>query len=99
MKKIVVGAKCGAEVGGIPAGEQLLNPKITLYSGGTPIATNTGWMTDSQQAQLAPLMREPTQPASCALYRLLSPGPYTVVVEGTPTGATGISLFEVYDSD
>jgi Ice-binding-like/Putative Ig domain len=82
----------------------LADPKITLFSGGTQMATNAGWATGpstvsditsaSAQVGAFPL---PTGSKDSALLVTLQPGSYTIEVTSV-SGATGVALVEVYDT-
>lgn len=79
----------------------LTSPRLTLYRGGTTVATNAGWGGTAAlsaaftQVGAFPL---PTTSADAALLQTLPGGGYTVHVTG-PTGARGVALLEVYDAD
>jgi len=81
----------------------LNQPTISLFDGsGTLVATNTGWGTNANTAQIASITSQVgafallSGSADCALIANLSPGAYTVQLSGV--GATaGIALAEVYE--
>lgn len=79
----------------------LANPSLTLYRGSTVVATNADWGGGSElatafaQVGAFPL---PAASADAALLQTLASGVYTAHVTG-PSGARGIALIEVYDSD
>jgi hypothetical protein len=79
-------------------------PTIRLMSGGTEIATNTGWATSSDAAEIDEVTvavgAEPLDPvkADSALLATVPPGTYTVHLSGVG-GTTGVGLVEVYDAD
>jgi sugar lactone lactonase YvrE len=81
----------------------LAQPTLTLFnSAGVPIASNTGWGTGGNAAQIAAAATAcgafalPSGSADCALLATLPPGSYTAEVTGA-AGTTGIALAEVYE--
>ena len=79
----------------------LARPSITLFSGSTALASNTGWTTGGNSADLRaaadwvnafPLIENS---ADSAMLVTLAPGLYTVQVTGVG-GTTGEALVEVY---
>ncbi len=82
---------------GQPIEGRLADPTLELHDAtGALIAANDDWESDSQAEQLTALQIAPTDPKEAALFRALSPGAYTVIVQGA-AGTTGIGLAEVYD--
>ncbi len=78
-------------------------PVLTLYnSSGNVVATNTGWSTNPNAAQIAAAFGTtgafvlPSGSADSALLTSLPPGAYTAEVSGL-NGTTGIALAEVYE--
>jgi hypothetical protein len=82
----------------------LAKPQLSLYSGSTVIAQNTGWSSGSAadtsalqtaftQVGLTPF---PVGSADCALLATLSPGAYTAIISGV-NNTTGVALIEVYE--
>lgn len=82
----------------------LADPKITIYSGQTVVATNDNWEDNSNPAEIADAMQAagafPLASGSrdAALLISLPPGGYTVQAAGI-NGATGVALLELYDAD
>ncbi len=85
---------------GVPTA--LAAPRLDLMRGSTVIATNTGWGTSGNTAELAsaalgsgafPLA---ANSADCAILTTLAPGNYTAVVTASD-GRAGVTLVEVYD--
>jgi hypothetical protein len=74
----------------------LAAPTVTLYSGQTQLATNTGWKTAPNADKIAETPWPPLMDGDCAILTVLEPGPYTTVVSGAG-GTTGIALVEVYE--
>jgi len=87
-------------VGGV-----LATPSLTVInSGGTTVASNTGWGTNTNPtpAQIASISAQvgafalASGSADCALIANLGPGSYTVQVSGVG-GTTGVALAEIYE--
>jgi len=87
----------------------LSDPVCTLNAGGTDIATNDDWRTDTASAAALHTANldvihgtaqgdAPISDREAALVRTLAPGNYTVIVRGNGA-ATGIALIEAYDLD
>jgi len=81
----------------------LAQPVLTLYNAsGTVVATNTGWGTNANAAQIAAAFVTtgafalPLDSPDCALLTGLPPGAYTAEVAGL-NGTTGVGLAEVYE--
>jgi hypothetical protein len=77
----------------------LAQPVLTVYSGGTPIFSNTGWGGDATIAgTFGPTGAFTLNPAhqDSALLLTLPPGSYTAQVTGL-NGGTGIALVEIYE--
>ena len=75
---------------------------LTSQATGATLATNTGWGTNSNPAQIASVAAQvgafalASGSADCAVIVTLQPGAYTVQVSGVG-GTTGVSLAEVYE--
>jgi Domain of unknown function (DUF4331) len=67
---------------------------LSVYSGMTQVATNSGWQS-TQQAAIQATGYAPSSPNEAAVLMTAAPGAYTVVVEGT-NGATGTGLIETF---
>ena len=80
----------------------LAEPSLSVYSGSTLVASNTGWGTGTNASQIASTAAAvgafalPSGSADCALIVSLPPGSYTVQVSGVGN-TTGIALAEVYE--
>jgi hypothetical protein len=74
----------------------LANPSLTLYAGGTQLASNDDWKTNANVADIIASGIAPTDDLEAALLIRLEPGAYTTVVSGAG-GTTGIGLVEVYE--
>lgn len=79
----------------------LSDPQLTLYSGGTVVASNDDWSATGGGTSLAATFTSagafalPTGSKDAALVAELAPGAYTAVVSGA-TGTTGTALVELY---
>jgi hypothetical protein len=80
----------------------LPDPTITVYSGSTPIASDSGWGNGvSTAVQISAVSAQvgafplPSGSKDSALLLTLQPGSYTVVVTSA-SNATGVALIEVY---
>jgi sugar lactone lactonase YvrE len=83
----------------------LANPTIALFnSGGTQIASNTGWGTNANAAEITQVSAQvgafplATGSADSALLTSLMPGAYSVQLSGAGS-TTGVGLVEVYETD
>jgi len=85
-------------------GGALAQPSLTLtaQSTGATVATNTGWGTNANPAQIASVAAQvgafalASGSADCAVLVTLQPGAYTVQVSGVGS-TTGVALAEVYE--
>jgi sugar lactone lactonase YvrE len=82
----------------------LAAPSLTVVdSSGNTVATNAGWSTNANAAEIASetaavgAFALPSGSADCAVLLTLNPGSYTAIVSA-PTGATGIALVEAYQA-
>ncbi len=89
----------GPTLAGFGVTGTLAQPVLTVYSGGTPIYSNTGWEGDSTLAgvfgTVGAFPLNSSNPDS-ALLITLPPGGYTAEVSGVNSG-TGIALLEIYE--
>lgn len=77
----------------------LADPVIEVHgSSGELIATNDNWQDATTRQQIIDSGLAPTNDLESALWGVINPGAYTVVVRGK-NNATGVGLFEVYDLD
>ena len=80
----------------------LARPQLTVFSGATPIAQNTGWSGSADAAAIANAAGRAgafafaTGSADAALLVDLAPGNYTAQVSGVG-GTSGIALVEIYE--
>jgi YVTN family beta-propeller protein len=81
----------------------LAKPSLSVFnSAGTMVASNTGWGTNSNPAQIASVAAQvgafafASGSADCALVVSLPAGAYTVQVSGV-SNTTGVALAEVYE--
>ncbi len=82
-------------------GDALANPRLSLLSGSTTVATNDDWATGNSVAELQAVAAHvgafplPLGSRDAALVVSLSPGAYTVTVNGA-NATVGTALFELY---
>jgi hypothetical protein len=79
----------------------LADPVIEVHeSSGTliPGAINDNWNDAGTRQQIIDSGLAPTHPLESALWGIINPGAYTVIVRGT-NNTSGVALFEVYDLD
>jgi uncharacterized delta-60 repeat protein len=77
----------------------LADPVIEVHgSTGQLLATNDNWNDSITRQQIIDSGLAPANDLESALWGIISPGAYTVVVRGQ-NNTTGIGLFEVYDLD
>jgi hypothetical protein len=82
---------------GIPGA--LADPVIEVHgASGELLATNDNWQDATSRQQIMDSGLAPTNDLESALWGIINPGAYTVVVRGN-NGGTGLGLFEVYDLD
>ena len=82
-----------------PLSSVLNEPVLTIFQGGTVVASNTGWGGDATIAGLFPTVGAFSLNAAhqdSALVLSLPPGNYTAEVSGL-NGGTGIALVEIYE--
>jgi septal ring-binding cell division protein DamX len=84
-------------------GGALAQPSLSVFnSAGTVVASNTGWGTNANPAQISSAATSvgafalASGSADCAVLASLSPGAYTVQVSGVGN-STGVALAEVYE--
>ncbi len=83
----------------VPLPGALADPTIEVHgSSGELLATNDNWNDATTRQQIIDSGLAPTNSLESALWGILNPGAYTVVLRGT-NNATGVGLFEVYDLD
>ena len=83
----------------LPVPGALADPIIDVYDAtGVLRASNDNWNDAETRQQIIDSGLAPTNDLESALWGVISPGAYTVVVRGQ-NDATGIGLFEVYDLD
>lgn len=99
-KKVIVRA-IGPSLAAAGVTGSLQNPTLTLYnSASQPIGVNDDY-TQNNASDLAAIVAKnltPTDVRESAIYKVLTPGAYTVIVSGAGN-TTGIALVEVYDAD
>jgi uncharacterized delta-60 repeat protein len=83
----------------LPIPGALADPVIEVHgSTGQLLATNDNWNDSLTRQQIIDSGLAPANDLESALWGIISPGAYTVVVRGK-NDTTGIGLFEVYDLD
>ena len=87
---------------GVPGALAAPSLVLTAQATGVTLATNTGWGTNSNPAQIASVAVQvgafalESGSADCAVIVTLQPGAYTVQVSGVGN-TTGVALAEVYE--
>jgi WD40 repeat protein len=77
----------------------LADPVIEVHgSSGELLATNDNWMDAATRQQIIDSGLAPTNDLESALWGVINPGAYTVILSGK-NGGTGVGLVEVYDLD
>ena len=95
--KTVIVRGMGPSLVGVPGALQ--DPVIEVHgSSGELLGTNDNWRDAATRQQIINSGLAPTNDAESALWGVINPGAYTVVVRGK-NDTTGIGLFEVYDLD
>ena len=94
--KLVMVRAMGPSLAAAGVSPALANPALTLYAGGTQLATNDDWKTNANVADIIASGIAPSDDLESVLLIRLEPGAYTTVVSGVG-GATGIGLVEVYE--
>lgn len=95
-KKIALRA-LGPSLAGSGLNGLLHDPVLELHAAdGSIIATNDNWETDSGASELSANGIAPGNDREAAAVRILAPGAYTAIVQGT-NNSTGIGLVEMYD--
>ena len=83
----------------LPIPGALADPVIEVHgSSGQLLATNDNWNDSLTRQQIIDSGLAPSNDLESALWGVIDPGAYTVVVRGR-NDTTGIGLFEVYDVD
>ncbi|MEO7724085.1 MAG: hypothetical protein ABIU29_05265 [Chthoniobacterales bacterium] len=77
----------------------LADPEILVFDGdGNLTAANDDWMDDPNMQTVADNGLAPSDPDEAALYLVLAPGAYTVILRGVEQ-STGVGLVESYNID
>ena len=83
----------------LPVAGALPDPVIEVHGPtGEVLATNDNWNDAATRQQIIDSGLAPTNDLESALWGVINPGAYTVVIRGK-NDATGLGLFEVYDLD
>ena len=72
----------------------LANPMMSLYSGPAVVASNDNWGSAANAAAISATGQALTDSLESAILITLSPGPYTVIVQGVG-GTSGVGIVEV----
>jgi hypothetical protein len=95
----------GPALAGFGISGALTQPTVTVFnSGGTAVATNTGWGSNANAAQVATVSSQvgafalASGSADSALLANLAPGSYTAQLSGVGS-STGVGLVEVYETN
>ena len=94
--KLVMIRAMGPSLAAAGVSPALANPMLTLYAGGTQLAANDDWRTNTNVADIIASGIAPSDDLEAVLLIRLEPGAYTTVVGGSG-GTTGIGLVEVYE--
>jgi hypothetical protein len=94
--KLVMIRAMGPSLAAAGVSPALANPSLTVFAGGTQLASNDDWKTNTNVADIIASGIAPTDDLEAALLIRLEPGAYTTVVNGVG-GTTGIGLVEVYE--
>jgi uncharacterized delta-60 repeat protein len=83
----------------LPLAGALADPIIEVHgASGELLAINDDWNNAATRDEIIASGLAPSHPKESALWGILNPGTYTVIVRGK-NDTTGIGLFEVYDLD
>jgi N-acetylneuraminic acid mutarotase len=83
----------------LPVPGALADPVIEVHgSAGELLATNDNWKDATTRQQISDSGLAPANDSESALWGVINPGAYTVVLAGK-NGGTGVGLVEVYDLD
>jgi len=94
--KLVMIRAMGPSLAAAGVSPALANPSLTLYAGGTQLASNDDWKTNANVADITASGIAPTNDLESVLLIRLEHGAYTTVVGGAGD-TTGIGLVEVYE--
>jgi hypothetical protein len=94
--KLVMIRAMGPSLAAAGVSPALTNPSLTLYAGGTQLASNDDWKTNANVADIIASGIAPADDLEAVLLIRLEPGAYTTVVSGAG-GTTVIGLVEVYE--
>ena len=94
--KLVMIRAMGPSLAAAGVSSALANPALTLYTGGTQLASNDDWKSNLNMADIVASGLAPANDLEAALLIRLEPGAYTTVMSGSGA-TTGIGLVEVYE--
>jgi hypothetical protein len=97
QKKAVIVRGIGPSLEAFGIQGALADPQIEIHdSSGQLIAFNDNWREDVNSQEVINYNIEPQSELEAALWGVMDPGAYTVVVRGTDD-SSGVGVFEVYD--
>ncbi|MDA0349410.1 MAG: hypothetical protein O3C20_18615 [Verrucomicrobia bacterium] len=79
----------------LPVPTPLDDPKLTLFSGGTPIEVNFAWKDSPNRGLIEATTLPPSDDLEAAIVATLPPGSYTALIE-SESGNVGIAIGEVF---
>jgi hypothetical protein len=94
--KMVIVRALGPSLTAAGVSPVVANPSLQLFSGGTLLASNNDWQTNSNVNDITVSGLAPTDGLESAILVRLEPGAYTTVVSNSD-GSTAIALVEVYE--
>ncbi|MFL6588996.1 MAG: hypothetical protein ACJ8M4_02360 [Chthoniobacterales bacterium] len=94
--KLVMIRAMGPSLAAAGVSPALANPALTLFTGGTQLASNDDWKNNANVADIMASGLAPGDDLEAALLIRLEPGAYTTVMSGSGA-TTGIGLVEVYE--
>ena len=80
-----------------PLSPLLADPLLTLYTGGTQIASNDNWQTDPNHTQISNYGLAPGNYYESAMLPSVGAGAYTLTLSGHSNAPDGYALLEYYD--
>ncbi|HXE60755.1 MAG TPA: Ig-like domain-containing protein [Gemmatimonadaceae bacterium] len=98
--KTVVVTATGPSLANFGIANALANPTLTLVrsSDQSVVATNVGWRSAANAAQIQASGFAPSDPRESAILVTLPPGAYTAIVSGA-NGSTGVGMVAAYEVD
>ncbi|MCF7983291.1 MAG: S8 family serine peptidase [Thiohalocapsa sp.] len=97
LKRVLIRAR-GPSLADAGVPNAMPDPTLRLFSGPSQIGMNDNWRAGGQEAEIIATGRAPSYASESALIAVLSPGPYTVLVEDA-RAVQGAAIFEVIGID